>query len=191
MVQFAKDWLSTHIKNTDHAYRGKLFLRRHYVVPDPYVWDESFLVDIKQLDDEHVGLSDAVREVEADPANQTTWDHLLQVFNDHFRNEEVMFSIIPDNQHDIADHRLCHLGVMNTIEGALVPITKEITDFTKNWLAQHIKNTDFSYKGKMPKVYPAPDPYKWDASFAVKVRSCTHLFVLVLSSSVPCHGCGA
>jgi len=167
-VQFAKDWLAQHIKNTDHAYRGKLYLRRHYVVPDPYIWDESFLVDIKQLDDEHVDLFDSVREVEASPGDKAKWEHMLDVFNAHFRNEEAMFSIIPDNTHDIADHRLRHLGVMNTIKGALLPITKEITDFTKNWLAQHIKNTDFDYKGKMPKVYPVPDPYIWDSSFAVK-----------------------
>jgi len=167
-VQWAKDWLSTHIKNTDHAYRGKLYIRRHYIVPEPYIWDKSFLVDIKQLDDEHVVLFDAVRDVEADPASKSTWENMIKVFNDHFRNEEAMFSVIPDNQHDIADHRLRHLGVMNTIKGALLPITKEITDFTKNWLAQHIKNTDFDYKGKMPKIYPVPDPYVWDSSFAVK-----------------------
>merc|ERR1719348_1851948 len=123
-VQFAKDWLAQHIKNTDHAYRGKLFLRRHYVVPYPYIWDESFLVNIKELDDEHVVLFDAVREVEANPGDKATWDHMLEVFNDHFRNEESMFSIIP--------------------------VTKEITDFTKNWLAQHIKNTDFDYRGVFP-----------------------------------------
>merc|ERR1719474_1415297 len=56
---------------------------------------------------------------------------------------------------------------MNTIKGATVPITDEITEFTKNWLAQHIKNTDFDYKGKMPEIYPIPEPYKWDRSFAV------------------------
>merc|ERR1711971_1323442 len=48
-----------------------------------------------------------------------------------------------DNKHDIADHRLRHLGLMNTVKGAQIPITEEMTDFIKNWLAQHIKNTDF------------------------------------------------
>merc|ERR1719334_2211270 len=65
---------------------------------DPYVWDESFLVDIKQLDDEHVGLFDAVREVEANRNDQAKWDHMVELYNEHFRNEEAMFTTILDNQ---------------------------------------------------------------------------------------------
>ena len=58
-TDMAKNWLAQHIKNTDFAYKGKLHLRRHYVVPDPYIWDESFKVYYK-MDDEHVGLFDIV-----------------------------------------------------------------------------------------------------------------------------------
>ena len=169
VTAWAKNWLTQHIKNTDFAYRGKLFLRRHYIVPDPYVWDKSFLVDIKELDDEHVILFDAVRDVEANRDDQAVWDNMIKVFNDHFRNEEGMFSRILDNAHNIADHKNRHLGIMNTVSSAVTPITEEITEFIKNWLAQHIKNTDFDYKGKMPVVHDVPNPYKWDNSFAVLV----------------------
>ena len=127
---------------------GKLFLPRHYVVPDPHVWDNSFLVDIKQLDDEHVVLFDAVRDVEAHREDQAVWDNMIHVFNEHFQNEEAMFTTILDNAHNIAEHRNRHLGIMNTVSGAVTPITDEITEFIKNWLPQHIKNTDFDYKGK-------------------------------------------
>merc|ERR1711887_83882 len=167
VTDWAKNWLAQHIKNTDFAYRGKLFLRRHYVVPDPYVWDKSFLVNIKELDDEHVVLFDAVREVEAHREDQAVWDHMIHVFNEHFRNEEGMFSRIPDNTHNIADHRNRHFGIMNTVKGAVAPISEEITEFVKNWLAQHIKNTDFDYKGKMPEIYPIPEPFQWNRFFAV------------------------
>merc|ERR1719285_1398817 len=106
ITDMAKNWLAQHIKNTDFAYRGKLHLRRHYVVPEPYIWDASFSVGDKQpytqMDEEHVGLFDIVRDVEAD------------------RNNE------------------------------------EMTDFIKNWLAQHIKNTDFTYKGLLPEIHPIP-----------------------------------
>jgi len=165
ITDYAKNWLAQHIKNTDFAYRGKLFLRNHYVVPDPYVWDESFLVDIKQLDDEHVGLFDSVRAVEADRDSQAAWDHMYEVFEVHFRNEEAMFTTIIG--YPAADHRNRHLALMKTVKGAVLPITEEITEFIKNWLTQHIKNTDFKYKGKMPEIHPIPEPFKWNAFFAV------------------------
>ena len=148
VTDWAKNWLVQHIKNTDHAYRGKLLRRQHYPVPEPYIWDKTFMVDIKQLDDEHVLLFDAVREAEAHNTSQVVYNHMVEVFDMHFRNEEAMFSTIMDNAHDIADHRNRHLGIMNTIKGAVVPINPEILTFVKNWLAQHIKNTDFDYKAR-------------------------------------------
>ena len=150
-----------------------------YPVPSPYVWDESFLVDYKQLDDEHVLLFDAVRDCEANKADQAVYEAMIKVFNEHFRYEESLFSRILDNAHDIADHRNRHLGVMNTIVGATVTISQEILEFVKNWLVQNIKNTDFSYKGKMPVIYDVPNPYKWDNSFAVFVS----IFVKVMKGS--------
>ena len=167
ITNWAKNWLAQHIKNTDFGYRGKLFVRRHYVVPDPYIWDESFLVDYKQLDDEHVGLFDVVREMEANRDSQETWDKLLQVYQDHFTYEESQFTMIEDADYDAADHRHRHLALMKTAAGVVLPVTEEITEFIKNWLAQHIKNTDFKYKGKMPEIYPIPEPFKWNAFFAV------------------------
>merc|ERR1712112_503637 len=165
VTNWAKNWLAQHIKNTDFGYRGKLFVRRHYVVPEPYEWDPSFLVDYKQLDDEHVGLFDVVREIEADRDSQETWDKLLKLYQDHFTYEEGQFTLIEN--YDAADHRHRHMALMKTVAGAVLPITEEITEFIKNWLAQHIKNTDFKYKGKMIEIHPIPEPFKWNSFFAV------------------------
>merc|ERR1711970_318718 len=104
---------------------------------------------------------------EASPDSVEIWNKLNKLYNEHFAHEEDLFTQILDQKHDIADHRGRHLGLMKTIKGAVVPISKEITEFIKNWLTQHIKNTDFTYVGKMPKTYPIPDPFYWDATFAV------------------------
>merc|ERR1719334_2746701 len=170
MIDFAKNWLAQHIKNTDFAYRGKLHARRHYVVPDPYVWDKSFEVHVKQMDDEHVVLFDAVRGVEEARDSQDAWDHMIKVYTDHFVAEEALFTTIHDADFDPADHRNRHVYLMNTIGGAVLPITEEMTEFIKNWLTQHIKNTDFKYVGKMPKIHPVPEPFLWNAFFAVHYK---------------------
>ena len=47
-------------------------------------------------------------------------------------------------------------------------------------LAQHIKNTDFLYKYKLPVHHDNPEPYKWNEEFAVFV-SIIFLFYLLYS----------
>merc|ERR1712111_133889 len=44
------------------------------------------------------------------------------------------------------------------------PVKKEEIKWAQDWLAQHIKNTDFGYKGHLK--HEVPEPYVWDQSFA-------------------------
>merc|ERR1712014_550719 len=37
--------------------------------------------------------------------------------------------------------------------------------WAQNWLTQHIRNTDFGYKGNLK--HEVPEPYVWDETFAV------------------------
>ena len=46
-------------------------------------------------------------------------------------------------------------------------------------LAQHIKNTDFLYKYKLPTQHKVPEPFNWDDEFAVFV-SIFFIFLLCL-----------
>ena len=107
--------------------------------------------------------------MKANPGDQATWDTLLATYKEHFNNEEDSFTQITDDDYDIADHKRAHEGLVKTVEGATVPISTEMIDFIMNWLAQHIKWTDFKYKGRIQLLHPVPDPYVWDASFMVGV----------------------
>merc|ERR1719244_302638 len=111
-MDFAKNWLAQHIKNTDFKYRYKLATR--HKTPEPYIWNNEFEVFYKRLDEEHQGLF------------------------------KIMFS-----------ERFAKMSA---------PVKKEEIKWAQDWLAQHIKNTDFGYKGHLK--HEVPEPYVWDQSFA-------------------------
>ena len=54
-----------------------------YPVPDPYRWDESFEVEMPQMDDEHRGLFNGIMMLEANNV-QEEFDKLNVKFVDHF-----------------------------------------------------------------------------------------------------------
>ena len=45
------------------------------------------------------------------------------------------------------------------------PVDLSEIKWSQDWLAQHIKNTDFGYKGALK--HEVPEPYVWDESFKV------------------------
>jgi len=167
VAAFGMNWLSQHIKNTDFTYRGKLHVRRFYDIPEPFAWDESFKVEIERLDAEHKVLFDKLRDVEAARGSQANWDSLLTTYVAHFVYEESQFSTILAADFDPADHKVRHDAIVNTLKGVVVPVSEEVTNFIKNWLVQHIKNTDFKYKGRMPVVHAIPEPFRWTSYYAV------------------------
>ena len=58
-----------------------------------------------------------------------------------------------------------HNLLLLTAESLTLPVSQEWIDFAKNWLTQHIPNTDFRYKEKLP--FLVSDPIAWDESFQV------------------------
>merc|ERR1711971_891657 len=69
------------------------------------------------------------------------------VMNTDFAYEEGEFCKVKG--YDCYGHYLKHYNFQTKFQSAHLPIPKEITDEAKNWLAQHIKNTDFAYRGKL------------------------------------------
>merc|ERR1711872_971808 len=139
-IKVAQDWLAQHIKNTDFEYRGKL----KHAVPNPYVWDETFATDYKQIDDEHTVLFENILAVSQHPEDPEVLAKLKTLLEQHFEYEEGKFCEIPS--YNCIDHKMKHYKFFVTFKDLKVPIGCEEIHWAKNWLAQHIKNTDHQYK---------------------------------------------
>jgi len=117
-------------------------------IPEPFAWDESFAVFYKNIDDEHKGLFDGIFAVCESPADSAALDTLRKKVKDHFSHEEAMFEKIADD-HDVAGHKKKHADFLATAGGLKTPVSKDECVFMKQWLVDHITNTDFGYKGKL------------------------------------------
>lgn len=143
-VKWAEDWLVQHIKNTDFGYKGKLA----HPVPEPYVWDDSFAVDYKQLDDEHDVLFQKILAVSQHPEDAAILADLKRLFNEHFDYEEGRFCDV--KSYACVEHKMKHYRFNVVFQNQQVPVGCEEINWAKNWFAQHIKNTDHQYRGRLP-----------------------------------------
>ena len=113
-----------------------------------------------------------------DPTNVDLLNLNRDLYRDHFDFEEKQFL-----QCGVAcgaeEHKKKHDTFFKTLTWVTVPISQEYLNFAKNWLAQHIKNTDFNYKYKLATHHDVPEPYVWNNEFAVNVR-CFLFFYLII-----------
>ena len=65
----------------------------------------------------------------------------------HFAYEEQRFCAIPN--FNCVDHKMKHYRFGVVLYGLTAPVDCEQINWAKNWLAQHIKNTDHQYKTRM------------------------------------------
>jgi len=138
-VKAGQDWLVQHIKNTDFEYRGKLI----HVTPNPYVWDETFATNYKQIDDEHAVLFEYILAVSQHPDDPEVLAKLKKLLEEHFEYEEGKFCEIPN--FNCIEHKMKHYKFFVTFKEQKVPVGCEDIHWAKHWLAQHIKNTDHQY----------------------------------------------
>jgi hemerythrin family non-heme iron protein len=120
------------------------------------------------MDSEHKDLFNCVRELQSNPSDTDAANRCTQVYQDHFTHEEKLFlssNRYPDNL--AYRHKSKHDAFMATMRGLPSPVPAKWFKYALNWLTQHIKNTDFGYKNKMP--HPVSDPFSWDESFLVYV----------------------
>lgn len=142
-IMFAQDWLANHIKNTDFAYKGKLT----HPVPEPYIWDTTFAVDYDDLDSQHEKIFAAVYELSEDPVNAGTLQKLKDLLHEHFVYEEAKFCAVKG--FNCVDHKMKHYKFITRFNDLKVPVNCDTINWTKNWFAQHVKNTDHQYKNRL------------------------------------------
>ena len=120
------------------------------------------------MDDEHKPLFDCLKKLESSPSDDSVLKECLENYTHHFEHEEELLSkssLYPSEE--LYQHKNKHNAFLTVLKGVSTPVTQSWIDYAKNWLTQHIKNTDSRYKNKMP--HPVADPYVWDESFLVNV----------------------
>ena len=122
------------------------------------------------MDNEHKPLFTCIADLQVTPEDADLLASCLKAYEDHFVHEQKLF--MASSTYSDADkyqHINKHNAFLAAMRGLSAPVNQEFLVFAKNWLTQHIPNTDFRYKGKMP--YHVADPYVWDESFQVYVRT--------------------
>nr|AQV13594.1 hemerythrin [Arichlidon gathofi]AQV13627.1 hemerythrin [Drilonereis sp. EP-2017]AQV13633.1 hemerythrin [Eunice pennata]AQV13703.1 hemerythrin [Nicomache venticola]AQV13756.1 hemerythrin [Randiella sp. EP-2017] len=116
-------------------------------IPEPYVWDESFKVFYELLDEEHKGLFKGIFDVAKAPGDAGALKHLVDVTCKHFSDEEGMMTAA--SYPDIGPHKQMHADFVAKLKGLSTPVSNDTIHYAKDWLVNHIKTTDFKYKGKL------------------------------------------
>lgn len=118
-----------------------------FPIPEPYCWDESFKVFYETLDAEHRGLFDGVFKCAANRGDGGALSGLVAAVKAHFSTEEGMMK--KANYADFPAHHKMHEEFVAKISGLKCPLDDATINFAKEWLVNHIKTTDFKYKGKL------------------------------------------
>ena len=120
------------------------------------------------MDNEHKPLFTCVEELKTHGDDDALLASCLKSYEDHFVHEE---SLLKKSTLHPAEETYQHINKHNaflaTMRGLKTPVSSTWIDYATNWLSQHIKNTDFRYKNKMP--HHVTDPYVWDESYQVNV----------------------
>ena len=101
----------------------------------------------KRLDEEHDVLFADILAVSQQPDNSAKLQRLKEDMKHHFIYEEGHFCGVEN--FNCIDHRVRHYGFWVILEDIKAPVNCEQINWAKNWLAQHIKNTDHQYKERL------------------------------------------
>jgi hemerythrin len=120
-----------------------------FAIPEPYVWDESFQVFYADIDDEHKGLFKGIFDLAAAPGDAAKLTTLFNAVTSHFATEEKKFDASTFDKALVAEHKQLHADFVGKLKDLSTPVSPDTIKYAKDWLVNHIKGTDFKYKGKL------------------------------------------
>jgi len=118
-----------------------------HAIPEPFCYDESFAVFYNQIDAEHRGLFDGVFACAGNRSDGGALTSLANLVLAHFAAEEATMEA--NSYDEFPAHKKLHDDFAAKLGTLATPLSDDTIHFAKNWLVQHIKNTDFKYKGKL------------------------------------------
>ena len=101
----------------------------------------------QRLDEEHDVLFAQILAESQDPDSVANLDALKNGIKMHFEYEQQRFCAVPS--YNCVDHKMKHYKFWVILDDLQVPVDCEKINWAKNWLAQHIKNTDHAYKKRL------------------------------------------
>ena len=121
------------------------------------IWDDSLILDIEQIDQQHRRLIDLINQLHAAMKNNYGSDKvgeilggLIEYTAKHFKAEEDLFEQYRYPEAD--SHKTAHVNLVEKVvdfqqqfEKGEAFVSMELMDFLKDWLVTHIKGTDKKY----------------------------------------------
>lgn len=120
-------------------------------------WNDSYSVKVLRLDDEHKQLFSIINQLhegmkagQGRDVMQDVLDQLLHYTEEHFRDEEALMQVV--RYPWLVAHTALHQRFVNRIRGfskdfhsGAAPISVDMLEFLRNWLAKHILGVDHQY----------------------------------------------
>lgn len=122
-----------------------------------FTWDDKYSVSIKEMDDHHKKLVALINDLHNAMKAGKSKEVMAEILNKlidytgfHFAAEEKYFKLYnyPDAEAHKAQHQQFVAKVSNfktDFTVGKVMLSMEVMDFLKNWLIQHISQTDKKY----------------------------------------------
>ena len=113
-------------------------------IPSPYQWDSSFCIGNNDLNEQHKKLFALINTLDANRTSGAALKELLDFVVLHFKTEEDLFAKV--GWSESASHKEIHDKFVQDAL-ALKSVGDAEMHFIKQWLVDHIKQSDMKYKG--------------------------------------------